>query len=135
MPRAMKLTIAILSAILFVMLIVIALTLDLTKYDHITDYLGVIVLLIAAFVVYFFPSIVADRRGHRDRTAITIVNLFLGWTFLGWVGSLAWACTSNTDANHERDRRPSSPPQPQQPVYHYPYYPPQPPAQPATRNR
>lgn len=50
--------------------------------------------LIVLFVIYFVPTIVAIRRGHPQEGAITIINLFLGWTFIGWVVALAWACTA-----------------------------------------
>jgi hypothetical protein len=43
--------------------------------------------------LYFLPTIVAFR--HRNQTAIFILNLFLGWTFIGWVLALVWACTNN----------------------------------------
>lgn len=43
-------------------------------------------------IVYFFPAIVAYARHKKDATAILILNLFLGWTFIGWVISLVWAC-------------------------------------------
>jgi hypothetical protein len=45
---------------------------------------GVIVLLI-----YFLPSIAGRKHPHAG--GIFVINLFLGWTFLGWVGALAWA--------------------------------------------
>ncbi|WP_174299560.1 superinfection immunity protein [Caulobacter sp. S45] len=41
--------------------------------------------------MYFVPTIVAFRRKDRQRTAIFILNLFLGWTLIGWVGALVWA--------------------------------------------
>ena len=41
--------------------------------------------------VYFVPSLVAFYTKKRNRRAILVVNLLLGWTFLGWVGSLVWA--------------------------------------------
>ena len=44
-----------------------------------------------AIVVYFIPSIVAYARGARNFLAIFLLNLFLGWSLLGWVGSLIWA--------------------------------------------
>lgn len=53
----------------------------------------VILVLIGAFL-YFAPAIVAARRGHHNAQAICVVNLFLGWTFVGWVVSLAWAYTA-----------------------------------------
>jgi len=47
-----------------------------------------------ALIVYFVPSIVAADRDHRQMTSIFWLNLFLGWTLLGWVAALVWA-TSN----------------------------------------
>jgi len=44
-----------------------------------------------AIFIYMIPSILAEQRQHRNLTAIVILNLFLGWTFLGWVGALIWA--------------------------------------------
>ena len=41
--------------------------------------------------IYFTPSIVASNRKHRNKTAILILNIFFGWTLLGWVGALIWA--------------------------------------------
>ena len=42
---------------------------------------------------YFLPFIIALIRGHHQRLAIFFLNLLLGWTFIGWVASLIWACT------------------------------------------
>lgn len=44
-------------------------------------------------LLYFLPTWMAFRRGHRNRFAILILNILLGWTFLGWVGALVWAAT------------------------------------------
>lgn len=43
------------------------------------------------FAIYFIPAIVAGKRNHTQETAITLLNLFLGWTFVGWVIALIWA--------------------------------------------
>ena len=48
------------------------------------------------FAAYFFPTIVASRRGHRNANAVCAVNLFFGWTFVGWVVALVWSLTDNT---------------------------------------
>lgn len=53
--------------------------------------IGVLLLL----SMYFLPSIVAYKRKHKNLTAIFFLNLFAGWTFLGWVGSLVWALTKD----------------------------------------
>jgi hypothetical protein len=38
---------------------------------------------------YFAPSWVARKKSTFS--SIFVVNLFLGWTFVGWVVALAWA--------------------------------------------
>jgi hypothetical protein len=53
-----------------------------------------IALILLALVLYFAPSIVAAYRHHTQWGAIFALNLFLGWTFFGWVGALIWACAS-----------------------------------------
>ena len=52
-----------------------------------------IVLLLAAFAFYMLPAVVAAQRKHHQANAIAAVNLFFGWTLIGWVGCLIWALT------------------------------------------
>lgn len=40
---------------------------------------------------YFLPSIIAKVWKQKNFTAILILNLFLGWSFIGWVIALVWA--------------------------------------------
>lgn len=49
--------------------------------------LGVVVVAI----FYFAPSLVAYGIEHPKRHAIAALNLFLGWTFLGWIVAFFWA--------------------------------------------
>jgi hypothetical protein len=65
--------------------------------------MDVALFVIVALAVYFLPTIVAWRRQHQSETAIMVLNLFLGWTFLGWLIALVWACTGNTKANAENN--------------------------------
>lgn len=51
----------------------------------------VLLLLVLGFGFYFLPAIVAFYRGHHNKMAILVLNLLLGWTFLGWVGALIWS--------------------------------------------
>ena len=46
------------------------------------------------FILYFAPSIVALARGVPSRGSVLVVNLFLGWTGIGWVVALAIAARS-----------------------------------------
>jgi len=48
----------------------------------------------AMLAAYFIPAIVASTRKHHNAVAIGVLNLFLGWTILGWIGALIWACTN-----------------------------------------
>lgn len=43
------------------------------------------------FVLYFLPSIIGFARSKRDAVSILVLNLFLGWTAIGWVIALVWA--------------------------------------------
>jgi hypothetical protein len=43
------------------------------------------------FLMYFLPSVVAFARNKRDTTSIVLLNIFLGWSVIGWVIALVWA--------------------------------------------
>ena len=60
-------------------------------------------LFAAAPLLYFLPTIEAALRFHPNQTSITLVNLLLGWTLLGWVVAIAWACKSQTVPNGRWD--------------------------------
>lgn len=42
-------------------------------------------------LIYFLPLFVSLSRRHPSKWAIGALNLFLGWTLLGWVGALVWS--------------------------------------------
>ena len=41
--------------------------------------------------LYFLPTIIGLARKHSDGLGIFLLNLFLGWSFVGWVIALVWA--------------------------------------------
>jgi hypothetical protein len=45
----------------------------------------------ASILLYLLPTFIADERKHQHRVPISLLNLLLGWTFLGWVGAIVWA--------------------------------------------
>jgi hypothetical protein len=52
------------------------------------------ILLVALFfvpVLYFLPAIIAASKDHPQPGAVFYLNLFLGWTGVGWCVSLFWA--------------------------------------------
>ena len=42
-------------------------------------------------IVYFWPTFYAAKRQHKNLKAILVLNLFLGWTLIGWVAAFVWA--------------------------------------------
>jgi hypothetical protein len=47
--------------------------------------------VIFCLVLYFTPTLTAINKKHRNWSAIFVLNLFLGFTLLGWVIALVWA--------------------------------------------
>jgi len=43
--------------------------------------------------LYFVPTIIAAHRGHHV-TGVLLLNLFFGWTGIGWFALLLWAILS-----------------------------------------
>lgn len=52
--------------------------------------------LLILTLLYFLPSIIGKDK--RDAMGIFLVNLFLGWTLVGWVVAFLWACASDRPA-------------------------------------
>lgn len=50
------------------------------------------ILIIIGLFIYFIPTIVAFNK--KCGVGVTVLNIFLGWTFLGWVGALIWAVSA-----------------------------------------
>ena len=50
--------------------------------------------IVAFLIIFFLPSFVAIGRGHPTSVGVFIVNLFFGWTAIGWVAAFIWACVS-----------------------------------------
>lgn len=40
-------------------------------------------------IIYFIPTFIGASK--EKSAGILILNLFLGWTIIGWVGALIWA--------------------------------------------
>ena len=48
--------------------------------------------LILSMLLYFLPTIIG--RDKADFMGIFIVNLLFGWTVIGWMIALIWACAA-----------------------------------------
>lgn len=47
--------------------------------------------LVTVPALYLLPTYEAWNRGHENLMAVGLLNLFLGWTFIGWVVAMVWA--------------------------------------------
>ena len=45
-------------------------------------------------LMYFLPAIIG--RDKRDAGLILVLNLFFGWTVIGWIVCLIWACAADS---------------------------------------
>ncbi|GEM_PF-4049680 len=52
--------------------------------------------LIFIVAIYLIPVFIAYSRKLEKRPILTIVNIFLGWTFLAWIACIAWAIWEKT---------------------------------------
>ncbi len=53
-----------------------------------------LIFIILGVVAYFLPALIAARRKHPQANAILMLDLLLGWTFIGWAIALVWAMTA-----------------------------------------
>jgi len=45
---------------------------------------------------YFVPTIIAAIRRSKSILGIILLNIFAGWTFIGWVIALVWSLVGET---------------------------------------
>jgi cytochrome c biogenesis protein CcdA len=55
---------------------------------------AVFLFVIIGLGFYFLPSIVGAVRKVPNIGSVVVINLFLGWTLVGWVVALAMAARS-----------------------------------------
>lgn len=58
---------------------------------------GLLIVLFAFGILaplYFLPTILAVLRQKANTGPIVLVNVFLGWTFIGWFVALIWALST-----------------------------------------
>lgn len=67
---------------------------QLTSTDQRTN--GVEIAIAWIFTIlslgYLLPWAIAATRGKSNSVAIALVNLFAGWTLVGWIVALVMAC-------------------------------------------
>lgn len=69
----------------------------------------VLVLLVAGAALYFLPTIIAAKRKVSNVGSVLVINLFLGWSLIGWVVALALAARSVEPPAQALGQRPFGP--------------------------
>jgi len=70
--------------------------------------LGLLIFLVV-LGLYFLPTIIVVARKKREMGPVIVVNILLGWTFIGWVVALAMSFGDNqtvTIHNHAVPQQP-----------------------------
>ncbi|HEX3860598.1 MAG TPA: superinfection immunity protein [Stellaceae bacterium] len=50
-----------------------------------------VILLILILVLYMLPTLLAFARDIPRRKLVTVINIILGWTLIGWLVAFLWA--------------------------------------------
>lgn len=84
---------------MLILLVAIILVVSLwTNVNYLPRLVITIATLIIGLVIYFAPSLVAEKKQKKNKKAILALNFFLGWTLVGWVVALVWALTVDEPA-------------------------------------
>lgn len=54
-----------------------------------------LIIICVGFILYFLPTFLANNK--KSFNGIAILNLFLGWTFIGWVIALIWSVSGEKE--------------------------------------
>lgn len=64
--------------------------------------LGAWIVVFVLAVIYFVPTLQAESRGVLNKAPIFLVNLFFGWSVLGWIIALVMASGARTEKDEKR---------------------------------
>lgn len=55
-----------------------------------------IILFFIASLIIFLPTFIANARDHKNACECFWVNVFIGWTIIGWLPLLVWSLVSRS---------------------------------------
>ncbi len=70
-----------------------------SSHSKILMIISIISIVGVGLLFYFLPTVWACEEKHRNAVAIGVLNLFLGWTFIGWVICVVWASIKDKPQN------------------------------------
>lgn len=51
------------------------------------------------FAIYFLPTVAGVIRRSKQLATIIIINLLLGWTIIGWIVAMCFACWNSKEVS------------------------------------
>lgn len=60
---------------------------------------GLLFFVFLFLVTYFIPTFVALKRRHNRTLTIFLINMFLGWTFIGFGIAAIWSMSGKSRAS------------------------------------
>lgn len=66
----------------------------------------VLLICLLLLIAYFAPTIIAIMRHAHHWLAITVFNLFFGWSGILWILALIMALVADTQAEYEASLKP-----------------------------
>jgi hypothetical protein len=57
-----------------------------------------VILLLLILLIYMLPTLIAFSREHPRRLDITVINILVGWTLIGWIIVFLWAALSPVES-------------------------------------
>jgi hypothetical protein len=75
---------------------------DFSSFLQVISYIVLLIFVysLSFILLYFLPFILAYSKNHINKRKIFIVNLFFGWTIIGWGICLIWANRAKTKNNN-----------------------------------
>lgn len=63
------------------------------------QWLFLAIVALGAVFLYTLPAFISASRNSPNFIAILLINIFLGWTVVGYIAMLIWACVDNVQPN------------------------------------
>jgi len=60
------------------------------------DHTIFVIILLLVLIIYMLPTLIAYARDIPQRKAVTLLNIVLGWTLIGWFIAFLWASLAAT---------------------------------------
>jgi len=71
-------------------LVIFGLTIDMPASSMLVK-IGIPVAVLLMLIGYLMPTIIAAKTGHPNLVIIILLNIFAGWTAIGWIVSMFWS--------------------------------------------